>query len=103
MDIFSTLVGLVISTANNAVGPALGNNSHRGILVNPALLPPVLPSFGNTNGGITELPEVEMDTIELITFYGYPVEAYSVTTPDGYILELHRIPFGHPGMYLYRD
>ena len=25
---------------------------------------------------------------------GYPVEAYSVTTKDCYILELHRIPFG---------
>jgi hypothetical protein len=25
---------------------------------------------------------------------GYPVEAYSVTTEDCYILKLHRIPYG---------
>jgi lysosomal acid lipase/cholesteryl ester hydrolase len=30
--------------------------------------------------------------IELITSKGYPAEAHWVTTPDGYILGLHRIP-----------
>jgi lysosomal acid lipase/cholesteryl ester hydrolase len=31
---------------------------------------------------------------ELITKYGYPVEEHHVTTSDGYILTLHRIPHG---------
>lgn len=30
----------------------------------------------------------------MIEKYGYPVEVYHVQTPDGYILELHRIPYG---------
>lgn len=30
-------------------------------------------------------------------YQGYPVETHRVTTEDGYILEMHRIPFGvHP-------
>ncbi|GLG98544.1 Lipase [Gryllus bimaculatus] len=31
---------------------------------------------------------------ELITKYGYPVETHEVTTDDGYILTLFRIPYG---------
>ena len=31
---------------------------------------------------------------EIIAFRGYPVEIHHVVTGDGYILELHRIPFG---------
>uniref|UniRef100_A0A914Q9K8 Partial AB-hydrolase lipase domain-containing protein n=1 Tax=Panagrolaimus davidi TaxID=227884 RepID=A0A914Q9K8_9BILA len=30
----------------------------------------------------------------MIRFWGYPAEVVSVTTADGYILELHRIPWG---------
>jgi lysosomal acid lipase/cholesteryl ester hydrolase len=30
---------------------------------------------------------------ELIVKYGYPVEIHNVTTADGYILTLHRIPY----------
>lgn len=33
----------------------------------------------------------------LITKYGYPVEVHSVTTEDGYILAMHRIPYGKSG------
>lgn len=28
----------------------------------------------------------------MIRYHGYPVEVHNVTTTDGYILELHRIP-----------
>ncbi|GLG98546.1 Lipase [Gryllus bimaculatus] len=31
---------------------------------------------------------------ELITKYGYPVEQHEVTTEDGYILTVFRIPYG---------
>lgn len=32
-----------------------------------------------------------------IEYYGYPVEIHEVTTDDGYILQLHRIPYGLDG------
>uniref|UniRef100_A0A915P4L9 Partial AB-hydrolase lipase domain-containing protein n=1 Tax=Meloidogyne floridensis TaxID=298350 RepID=A0A915P4L9_9BILA len=31
---------------------------------------------------------------EIIKYYGYKCEIHKVTTKDGYILEMHRIPFG---------
>lgn len=30
----------------------------------------------------------------MANYYGYPCERYEVTTEDGYILTLHRIPHG---------
>ncbi|XP_071533448.1 lipase lipl-1-like [Panulirus ornatus] len=38
-----------------------------------------------------------LTTPELIAAFGYPVEVHHVTTEDGYILELHRIPHGISG------
>ncbi|CAB3259881.1 unnamed protein product [Arctia plantaginis] len=38
--------------------------------------------------------DARLNVPELITKYGYPVEVHHVTTEDGYILELHRIPYG---------
>lgn len=38
-----------------------------------------------------------MTTPELIAYNGYPVEIHHVTTEDGYILEMHRIPHGIAG------
>ncbi|XP_022912361.2 lipase 3-like [Onthophagus taurus] len=31
---------------------------------------------------------------ELVNKYGYPLEAYQITTTQGYIITLHRIPYG---------
>ncbi|CAO4377335.1 unnamed protein product [Caenorhabditis nigoni] len=39
-------------------------------------------------------PELHMTTPQIIERWGYPAMIYSVTTDDGYILELHRIPHG---------
>lgn len=36
--------------------------------------------------------EMEMDTCEFIESRGFPSEKHFVTTPDGYVLGLHRIP-----------
>ncbi|KAK0408526.1 hypothetical protein QR680_004006 [Steinernema hermaphroditum] len=39
-------------------------------------------------------PEVTMDTIQIIRYWGYPDETVFVNTEDGYAIELHRIPHG---------
>ncbi|GFR99872.1 lipase [Elysia marginata] len=43
---------------------------------------------------ITKQDEMRMEAPELITSKGYPCERHWVTTRDGYILELQRIPHG---------
>jgi len=40
------------------------------------------------------LPEESLSVPELIRYWGYPVESHDVTTEDGYILTMHRIPYG---------
>jgi len=42
-------------------------------------------------------PELHMSTPEMIRYWGYQAEEYWVTTSDGYILGLHRIPAGKSG------
>uniref|UniRef100_A0A7E4USS0 Abhydro_lipase domain-containing protein n=1 Tax=Panagrellus redivivus TaxID=6233 RepID=A0A7E4USS0_PANRE len=42
-------------------------------------------------------PEAEMTVPEIIRRWGYPVESYNAITSDGYILVLHRIPYGKKG------
>ncbi|KAK6023335.1 ab-hydrolase associated lipase region, partial [Ostertagia ostertagi] len=37
-----------------------------------------------------EDPECKMTTPQIIEHWGYPAEIHTVTTEDGYILELHR-------------
>ncbi|CAK1586200.1 unnamed protein product [Parnassius mnemosyne] len=38
--------------------------------------------------------DARLDVPELVRKYNYPLEVHSVTTKDGYILEMHRIPHG---------
>ncbi|CAG5025864.1 unnamed protein product [Parnassius apollo] len=38
--------------------------------------------------------DARLDVPELVRKYNYPLEVHSVTTSDGYILEMHRIPHG---------
>lgn len=35
-----------------------------------------------------------VNKVEIISKYGYPVEEHFTITPDGYVLRLHRIPYG---------
>nr|XP_045585758.1 gastric triacylglycerol lipase-like [Procambarus clarkii] len=44
-----------------------------------------------------EHPHTHLTTPELIQVRGYPAEVHHVTTDDGYILEMHRIPHGRNG------
>nr|QJE50404.1 lipase 3 [Diaphanosoma celebensis] len=39
-------------------------------------------------------PEAYMTSPEIIRYRGYPVEIHQIVTEDGYILEVHRIPYG---------
>jgi len=39
-------------------------------------------------------PEIAASAVDIIKHWGYPVEQYNVTTEDGYILLLLRIPYG---------
>uniref|UniRef100_A0A914WZT1 Lipase n=1 Tax=Plectus sambesii TaxID=2011161 RepID=A0A914WZT1_9BILA len=42
-------------------------------------------------------PEEHMSVPEIITYWGYPSQTVPVTTQDGYILQVHRIPYGKSG------
>lgn len=42
-------------------------------------------------------PEIKMTTTEIINRWGYPAEEIDVITEDGYILTMHRIPYGKSG------
>ena len=45
-------------------------------------------------------PDPNLDFGEIAQSYGYPFEEYSVTTSDGYILQLFRIPHGLSDTYI---
>jgi lysosomal acid lipase/cholesteryl ester hydrolase len=47
-----------------------------------------------SKNGEGEDPEITMTVPEIIRYWGYPCEVHHVTTSDGYILEMHRIPHG---------
>ncbi|KAF2077849.1 hypothetical protein CYY_000811 [Polysphondylium violaceum] len=46
---------------------------------------------------LTVSQEASSSIEEIVASYGYPIEKHSVLTTDGYILTVHRIPFGKNG------
>ncbi|KZS16468.1 putative Lipase 3 [Daphnia magna] len=63
-------------------------------IVGPRQLSSANPSSQHFSASGQSLEEARMTTVEIIRSRGYSVEVYKVTTEDGYILELHRIPYG---------
>lgn len=54
-----------------------------------------------SGGTASRDPELTLPTPGLITYWGYPAETHPITTSDGYILGLHRIPNpGAPAVFL---
>jgi lysosomal acid lipase/cholesteryl ester hydrolase len=47
-------------------------------------------------------PDTHLSTPQLLTKYGYPVETHTVLTADGYLLTLHRIPYGRRNITQHR-
>uniref|UniRef100_A0A914CBE6 Partial AB-hydrolase lipase domain-containing protein n=1 Tax=Acrobeloides nanus TaxID=290746 RepID=A0A914CBE6_9BILA len=75
-------------------------NEFSGLLGNQAskVASQIFPNEPNNPGRVVANyagePEAEMSVPQLIRHWGYPVETYQATTKDGYILTLHRIPYG---------
>ena len=65
--------------------------------------PPPPPPPRSSGESRISLPEERLSTPELIRYWKYPAETHQVTTADGYILELHRIPYGRGGALHQRD
>ncbi|NXJ66217.1 LICH hydrolase, partial [Rostratula benghalensis] len=54
-------------------------------------------SSDNSQHRKTRNPECFMNVSEIIRYHGYPSKEYEVTTKDGYILRVFRIPAGRNG------
>ncbi|XP_065225608.1 gastric triacylglycerol lipase-like [Planococcus citri] len=52
--------------------------------------------FSDSQASLDNL-DADLTPLQIIKKYGYPSEAHAVETTDGYILELHRIPYGKAG------
>lgn len=52
---------------------------------------------------VKDNPDIYLSTTELIQKNGYPAESHEVTTEDGYILTMHRIPGGRQSLAAYRS
>ncbi|NWI56333.1 LIPM Lipase, partial [Calyptomena viridis] len=66
----------------------------QGIAFSAGFTAPSTPSVDTSQHKKTRNPECFMNVSEIIRYHGYPSEEYEVTTQDGYILAVFRIPAG---------
>ncbi|NWS19248.1 LICH hydrolase, partial [Pachyramphus minor] len=66
----------------------------QGIAFSAGFTAPSTPSVDTSPCKKTPNPECFMNVSEIIRYHGYPSEEYEVTTEDGYILAVFRIPAG---------
>ncbi len=59
----------------------------------------VVRSYGLFFATILRQLKILFRQTEMIEYWGYPVEEHRVTTDDGYILTMHRIPYGKDGPF----
>lgn len=62
-----------------------------------ALLPFVMAEsykIDRSNVDVSIIPDESKQTADFAEKYGYPAESHVVSTEDGYMLTIHRIPFG---------
>nr|XP_022912354.1 lipase 3-like [Onthophagus taurus] len=65
------------------------------ILFAPHILSLESVSYSDQELPKTQHPDVGLNVLELIEKYNYPVERHrDIQTDDGYLLEIHRIPYG---------
>ncbi|GMT15702.1 hypothetical protein PFISCL1PPCAC_7000, partial [Pristionchus fissidentatus] len=57
----------------------------------------LLFALATVAAGHTTDPEVNMNAAEMIRYWGYPAEEVQAQTDDGYVLTMHRIPYGRSG------
>ncbi|NXJ38802.1 LIPM Lipase, partial [Ciconia maguari] len=66
----------------------------QGIAFSAGVTTPSAPNSDKSQYRKTRNPECFMNVSEIIRYHGYPSEEYQVTTEDGYILGVFRIPAG---------
>ncbi|NXY40298.1 LICH hydrolase, partial [Ceuthmochares aereus] len=66
----------------------------QGIAFSAGFTTPSILNSDNSQNKKTRNPECFMNVSEIIRYHGYPSEEYQVTTEDGYILGVFRIPAG---------
>ncbi|NXG59580.1 LIPM Lipase, partial [Hemiprocne comata] len=66
----------------------------QGIAFSAGFKTPFLLTSDKSQAMKTRDPESFMNVSEIIRYHGYPSEEYQVTTEDGYILGVYRIPAG---------
>ncbi|XP_071668039.1 putative lysosomal acid lipase/cholesteryl ester hydrolase isoform X2 [Patagioenas fasciata] len=75
----------------------------RGLVIAAFLLQSIAGSGALATDRRNVDPETNMNISQIITFRGYPSEEYEVTTEDGYILSINRIPYGRKGRESSKD